>query len=391
MRWFLDWSYLMQIASTLGYRAPQQFFERDIDAPQRPRSWTKRLDTYMSNHETGFERISRVRQDVLNKTRGTHSFDQRLSHPEQFKNRGIRALIHLAKHLDELAESCADISGVTERLTRNMISSGEKADMSLVIASAFGRAISGQLSLGGVAVHKVAGAGLYALSTLLSVAALALACSKNVGIRSEAEIKKAMEASNFDSSAYLVVAKKLLTIKEAVLGKVLDRIGSPDCGVRKSIHKWARFMSRHHRVANTNLAIYRKTHSNYMWKNLHQYGPVTRALMHTAYGTFQGVNKLMVSFDKHVGTAMGKYLLSKSKGEVLSCRLGLTVAMSAAAAVSVPMAPLVVGLSTLGIAACGVAFLAIGMAKLNVQLTYDWKGNIQPPLQRQVFGRVTPT
>lgn len=391
MRGFLAKPHPMPIASTLGYSSPQPFSERDEAVFEKPRGWTRKLDTYMRNHETGFERISRVRQHVLNKTPGTHAFDQRLSHPEQFKNRGIRALIYLAKHLDELAESCADISGVTERLTRNLISSGEKADMSLVIASAIGRAISGQLSLGGVAVHKVAGAGLYALSTLLSVAALALTSSKNVGIRSETEIKKAMEASNFDSSAYLVVARKLLTIKEAILGNLLDRVGGPDCGVRKNVHKWARFMSRHHRVANTNMAVYRKTHSNYMWNNLHQYGPVTRALMHTAYGTFQGVNKLMVSFDKHAGTAVGKYLFSKSKGEVLGCRLGLTVAMSAAAAVSVPMAPLVVGLSTLGIAACGVAFIAIGLAKLNVRLTYDWKGNIQPPLKRQVFGSVTPT
>lgn len=381
----------MQIASTLGHRASQPFFQRDEGAIQRPRSWTKKLDTYMRNHETGFERISRVRQNVLNKTAHTHSFDQRLAHPEQFKNRGIRALIHVAKHLDELAESCADISGVTERLTRNLISSGEKADLSLVMASALGRVISGQLNIGGVAVHKVAGAGLYALSTLLSVAALALTCSQSVGIRSEAEIEQARRTSSFDSSAYLLISEKLLDKKETMLGKLLDRIGTPKSGTRKSIHKWARFMSRQHRLKATNLEVNRRTHSNYMWQNLHQYGPVTRALMHTAYGTFQGVNKLMVSFDKHLGTGVGKFLLSKRNGEVLGCRLGLTAAVSLSAAISIPLAPLIVGLSSLGVAACGVALLAICMAKVNVRVSEDWKGNISKPMPRYVFGKVTPT
>ena len=201
----------------------------------------------MRNHETGFERISRVRQNVLNKTAHTHSFDQRLAHPEQFKNRGIRALIHVAKHLDELAESCADISGVTERLTRNLISSGEKADLSLVMASALGRVISGQLNIGGVAVHKVAGAGLYALSTLLSVAALALTCSQSVGIRSEAEIEQARRTSSFDSSAYLLISEKLLDKKETMLGKLLDRQGQAElqawAGRRnRALADWARLL-----------------------------------------------------------------------------------------------------------------------------------------------------
>lgn len=360
-------------------------------ANPRPRSWTKKLDSYMSNHESGFERISRVRQDVLNKTSRTHSFDQRLAHPEQFKNRGIRALIHLAKHTEELAEGCSDISGLAERITRNLISSGEKADISLVIASAIGRVISGYLSLGGIAVHKVAGAGLYALSTLLSMAALALTCSKNVGIRSEAEIERIRNESNFDSSAYLLFARKLLKIKETLLGTLLDRIGDPDKKVYKAIHTWARFMSRNHSVAETGLESHRKTHSNYMWKNIHQYGPVTRSLMHIAYGTFQGINKLAVSFDKHAGTAVGKFLLKKSKGEVLGCRMGLTLTVSAAALVSIPMAPLVIGLSTVGTMACGVALLAICLAKLNVHVSKDWKGNIKKPVSRHVFGNVTPT
>ena len=80
-----------------------------------------------------------------------------------------------------------------------------------------------------------------------------------------------------------------------------------------------------------------------------------------------------------------------SNGEVLGCRLGLTAAVSLSAAISIPLAPLIVGLSSLGVAACGVALLAICMAKVNVRVSEDWKGNISKPMPRYVFGKVTPT
>lgn len=113
--------------------------------------------------------------------------------------------------------------------------------------------------------------------------------------------------------------------------------------------------------------------------------------MHIAYGTFQGINKLLVSYDKHIGVAIGNHLLGKKLGSVLGCRLGMTVSVGAAAAISIPMSPFLVGISTVGAIACGVALLALMLAKLNVQLIHDWKGNIQPPLRNQVFGKVTPT
>ena len=268
----------------------------------------------MKSYENGFERICRVRQNVLNKTGNTHRFDQRLSNPEQFRNPGIRALIHLAKYLDELAESCADISGVTERLTRNLISAGNKPDMSLIIASAVGRIVSGQLNFPGFSIHKAAGAGLYAVSSLLSVAALALTSSKNVRIRSEAEIKKARQSSNFDVSGHLFVARRLLKMKEGLLHHPFVQPLNSNGEKRKDPCVLVKRLSRQYSETDPRFAILRKTNSNYMWKNLHQYGPVTRALMHTAYGTFQGINKLGVSFDKHLGTLIGNKLLKKQIG-----------------------------------------------------------------------------
>lgn len=377
----------MQIAAPLACHVLKPV---QVDPP-KSRSLTKRLDVYMNGYEMGFERVARVRKAVLNNPGRLHTFDQTLAFPEQYKSRGIRALIHLGKHLEELAESCADISGLTERLTRNLISSGEKADIAQVIASAIGRVISGQLNLAGMAVHKVAGASLYCLSSLTSLAVVGLSKTKCGRLRSAAEIEHAKRNSTFDSSGYLLIARKLLAAKEHMLCKALEKTGEPNCKASAAIHKWVKFMSRHQRSVPEHLVSLRRANCNYMWNNLHQYGPVTRALMHFAYGMFQGVNKLLVSFDKHIGVAIGTQVLGKPFGTVLGNRLGLTLSVGGAAALSVPMSPLIIGISTVGAIACGVALTSLLMAKLHVRVFDDWQGNIQKPLTRQVFGKVTPT
>jgi hypothetical protein len=360
--------------------------------PVRPaRAVTKRLDQYMRNYEWCYERVAKVRAKVLNRTGSAHSFDKTLSFPEQFRNPGIRALIHVAKHLEELAEGVADISGLTERATRNLISSGEKPDIALVIGSAVGRVISGFMSAPGFAVHKTLGAGLYSVSSILSFAALGLIKSGLAEKRSEIEIACALKRSNFESSTYLFAARTLLAGKEKILKTILDKTAASTNRSTSAIQRWARYMSRQQSSIPEYLVSRRKANCNYIWKNLHQYGPITRSLMHTAYGTFQGINKLLGSFDKHLGTAAAKYALGSKLGDILGCRVGMTVAVGVAAVISIPLSPAVVSVSTISAAACGVALLALVLAKLNVQLTSDWKGNIQKPLQRQVLGRVTPT
>jgi hypothetical protein len=345
----------------------------------------------MNDYDMGFERIAKLRAKILKGTAHVQVCDRSLVVPEQYRSRALRALIHLAKHSEEMAEGIADLSGLAERLTRNLISSGDKSDMALVIASAVGRIISGQLNLSGMAIHKVAGAALYGVSSILSIAALGLINSGLTTSRTEAEITKALTKSSFDSSAYLIVARKLLSCKEQLLTKILNKTGKPENRRNSVIQGWVKYMSRHRSSVSQHLTSKRKANCNYIWQNLHQYGPVTRSLMHIAYGTFQGVNKLLVSYDKHIGFAIGNYLLGKRLGSVLGCRLGMTASVGAAAAISVPMSPLLIGISTVGAMACGVALLALILAKLNVQLAQDWQGNIQRPLRSQVLGKVTPT
>lgn len=376
----------------IGSLSTPQYRFTQPEGPVRPtRAVTKRLDNYMRNYDLCYERVAKVRAQVMAKKNNVHSFDSALMLPEQFRNPVVRALIHVAKHLEEMAEGIADISGLCERLTRNLISSGEKSDIALVIASAVGRVLAGQLSFPGIALHKLLGCALYGVSNILSFTALGLIKTGLAARRNEAETLRALGKSNFDSSAYLLTANTLLSAKEQLLSTILDKAGEPSGQRKSAIQKWVRYMSRQQSSTPPNLPSKRKANCNYIWENLHQYGPLTRSLMHIAYGTFQGINKLMVSYDKHAGAAIGNHVLAKKLGSILGCRVGMAFSVGTAAALSVPLSPFVVGVSSIGAMACGVALLALVLAKLNVRLTNDWKGSIQRPYDCQVFGRVTPT
>lgn len=353
-----------------------------LDTPEpgyEKKSITHRLDAYLGRNEMGIQRLMRVRNAVLAKPADMHRMDNILSNPEQFKNRGLRALIHLGKHVEELADGCADISGLAERLTRNIISSGDKADLPQVIASAVGRIIAGQLNLTGMAVHKVAGSALYALSSLISIAAIGIASSKYIGKRSPEEIARAQAKSHFEHTAFTFIGEALHKAKHAALNKLIEKANNSNSRHMATIRNWAMYLSSKRASVPEHMASLRKNNCNYMWNNLHQYGRVTRVLMHIGYGTFLGVNKLLVSYDKHAGNALGEHVFRKYIGNVLGCRLGLMLTVGVAAAISFPMSPFIVGISTAGAAACGLAFIALLLAKGNVYFFSDWKGNIPRP------------
>lgn len=352
---------------------------------------TQSLDRYLRSYKMAFDRVANIRKKTFSGSSQVHAFDRTLAQPEQFKSSTLRALIHLSKRVEELAEAVSDISGVTERFTRNLISSGDQADMAQVIGSAVGRIVSSQLYCGGVAIHKVIGTGLYLVTGLISLGVLAYSNSRYVARRSPAEIEFAIQQAQSDTSYYRMAARRLLASKESVIEKLMEKTANSNNTSSQKVHKWAKCMSRKYRAKHAHLASKQQAYCSYIWANLHQYGPVTRSLMHVAQGIFLGINKLGVSFDKHIGAAVGTYLLGKRVGDILGCRIGLTLSVASAAAISVPLAPFIVGISGVGAVACGVAFVAMGLAKMNVVISKDWKGNIQKPTPSQVFGRVTPT
>lgn len=356
--------------------------QASLHEPQAPRlSVTRRIDHYLQNHEAAYQRMARVRACVSTQqtaTRHAHcEWDRTLAHPERYQNPVIRALIHIAKIAEELAESFTDISGLTERIARNLISSGEKPDLGLVIGSAVGRIVSGQLSWPGFALHKAIGASLYAMSTVSSAAALSLSKTRLGALRHPDNTQGIKRDRVFDGSIYEVSASRLLAIKHKIIKSLVG--SSPRHPKLKS---WASYMLRGEHTKNQKSPTQRRSNCNYMWQNLHQYGCMTRALMHCAYGIFQGVNKVCVAFDKHCGTLLSSKLLSKRMGELMGTRLAMTLTVGAAAALSVPMAPLSIGLSSIGAIACGVAFIALLAAKANVKYNHDWEGDIGPPAPR---------
>lgn len=338
---------------------------------------TRRIDQYLDRHEAGFQRMARVRKAIIETPENVHHFDRCLNTPEQYKSAFIRGLIHVGNALEELGDACADISGLAERLVRNTISSGEKSDLAMVIASAAGRIVSGQLNLFGIGVHKVAGTAFYALSTLVSAGTIGL-CKTPLGRRrSPQELQAALHKCKLRHGIYRPVARQLLQGKHAVLNTVVDKTSDAKLAGKQSLVKeWSKRLMRGERTNCAASAFNRKYNTNYMWQNVHQYGPVTRALMQTGCFVFLGLNKTLVSFDKHVATAVGEKVLAKKAGSILGCRIGYTVSVAGAAALSVPMSPLIVGLSTAGAIACGFALTAMLLAKANAYCFNDWKGNI---------------
>ena len=101
--------------------------------------------------------------------------------------------------------------------------------------------------------------------------------------------------------------------------------------------------------------------------------------MYSAYGVFQGVNKILGSYDKYLGSELGKRLFAKKLGNLLGLKMGLCLAAGLAAGLSVPMAPLVVGISTVCACACAFALVALVAAKMNVKHCHDWRGNLAAP------------
>lgn len=365
----------MSISLVSGFHALPDYSNREFQG----RGFTRVVAFCSSNYETCYQRMIRVRQIHSDAKCQLHSYDEILGHPERFKSCTLRGLIHASRVLEELGENIADISGLTERATRNLISSGEKFDMAKVMSSAAGRIVSAQLSMLGFALHKGVGASLYALSSIISVGVLAYASSRHAKLRTANELDAALAKNRNSHSLYLSLARKLLAIKENQIEKLLRHTTDNNHPSIATIRRWAKRLSRNHRANPEYMVNRRKAHSSYILNNLHQYGGLTRGLMQFSYFTFQGVNKLLVSFDKHIGTAIGRKLLAKQTGELLSCRFALTGTIAASAAISVPMAPLVVGISTAGAIACGVALIALLLAKANVNICDDWKGNICDP------------
>ncbi|HEX4918196.1 MAG TPA: hypothetical protein VFV43_09890 [Limnobacter sp.] len=349
----------------------------------------------MQRHDMAYERMAKVRaQRQLDRqaSRGSrtpldgiqgrlaNTADTVLSMPEQFKSPWLRGLIGMGKWLEEMAEACSDLSGMVERAIRNASSAGNKADLALVIASGAARACTGQLNWAGFAPHKAAGAGLYALSTLCSGLAVLLSKTSLGAQRSPAEFERATRDSAFDKSIYQAVGRQLQAAKQRFLGEAIETLN----GKQGKPAAWAKVcclhLSRKHNLHERTDHRDRKAHCDYMWRHLHQYGGVTRALVNAAHLTFQGVNKLMGSYDKYLGHFIGQKILARFLGSLLGTRLAMTLTVGSAAAISVPMAPLLVGISAASACACGLSLLLLLAAKASVVYGGTWRGDIAPPM-----------
>lgn len=338
----------------------------------------RRLDRYIDNYEPSFERMAKARNAIRSNDCRVQRFDHILACPERISSKPLRALVYLSKYLEELGEAVTDLSGWIERASRNTLSSGNKNDIAQVLGSGLGRIISGFASTPGIAVHKVAGACLLGLSALTGGLAVVGVTALGAKRRLFTEHRPLNQGGHFETSIYQEIAGATNKAKSKVLNRFMNKLDKAGYSKAHALHKWCRHLSPHHTIHEQSDNWARRTHCNYIWKNLHQYGGVTRALMYSAYGVFQGVNKIMGSYDKYLGAELGNRVIAKKLGNLLGLKIGLCIAAGVAAGLSVPMAPLVVGLSTVCACACAFALVALVAAKMNVKHCHDWRGNLAP-------------
>jgi hypothetical protein len=335
----------------------------------------------IQNYEMGYKRIRTIRAQItqakIHQKPYSH-FDDILSNPAMFRSSFLRGLINTAKGVEEVAETCADISSVTEKLFRNMFSSGKKSDLAQIAGAATGRYVSGLCKSGSFAINKMAGSGLYGLASLLSGIAILLAYTPLGAQRSQQEIAELHKNPRFDWSMYTHVAKACQKGKEHVLKRIENTANQHLPNHNKAILAIVRRLSRKSKDSNAAYARMRRSNCSYMWKNQHQYDNLNKTLLKSAYFTFNIANKAICSYDKHLGLLLSDLLVSKAVGKVLGTRLSMTITVGAAAVVSYYMAPFLFSLSTIGAMACGVAFLMLLAAKVNAHYFGGWKGNLEP-------------
>jgi hypothetical protein len=344
--------------------------------------------------------------------------DSVLCYPEQFKYRGMRYLVHAAKHTEELGESIADLSGMVERLVKNVLSRGKTANTAQVFAAGVGRTTTMFLTTPGFAVHKALGAALYAASCGFSVVAL-LAATTPLGKKRdihaqmkalklpplptpEAEknesapllgstkhpnnappttgtIKTSLKNARFAHSMVNDTSRLLLAGKEKTMSMLHRQAQGSNTTGASIMRSMAKRLSRKLGEYGPEAYHLHKYDSSYIWGHLHQYGRVTRTLMSSAHLFYTVVNRLGASFDKYVGSALGKMVYKPVIGRILGHRVGMMISTALATYISMLLAPFIVGISATGAMACGLTLLLMQAATLSARLE-GWKGDIEKPI-----------
>ena len=333
----------------------------------------------VNKYEMAYKRIRRIRSEIeLHKTntKPYSQFDEVLSNPMVFKNTWIRRLIYTAERLEEMGEACADLSSLAEKIARNLFSCGKKSDLIQIGAAALGRSISAQTQYASWSIPKLAGSGLFCLSAILSVLAIKMA---NTKLGSRVQTPHSEIAAELQQIQFRTLAKKLQRGKECILHKT-EKFSNSHAQAAKPVFK--KILNSLSRQNTQNDGAYPRSHRmdcDYMLRHTHQYGRLNKALLKTAFYTFNVVNKLLCSYDKHIAMFVVEKGLAKLTGEILGARLALTVTAAAAAVVGFFCSQVGFALATVGMVACGFAFALVVAAKLNAQYRGNWKGDICPP------------
>lgn len=348
----------------------------DFRFPKSWRSAVKEVERGLNNHESCYKRIVRLRKQT-DDTR--HRLDTLLICPTIKPGGFVRFLCYAAKWTEEMGEICADISSIVERLVRKTLSNGRNSDLAAVIGSGAGRLVTGKMNVMGISVNKAAGAAFYLLSTVLSLSALALVNKQAIGAALAVAGEPIKQSSQPDKGLGWSAQHRASRCLENRKEKCVEWARHSDFTLLRRLARGLEWQISRSKSSEADAlpAIERRTHCDYMWNNLHQYGRLTRGLMITGHTLFQVTNRLFLSWDKYTARLLNQGVLKKRMGELLGHRLSSCLLYAASTALSIPTSHLVVGLSTIGAAICGITVVCFLLAKCTVLLG-DWKGNMRP-------------
>lgn len=279
-------------------------------------------------------------------------WDGVLCRPETVTNPLTRYLISASRRLEELGEISADMSGFVEKYIFKILGGNESFGFKKIVASAVARSISSLARIGPLNAFKIVGCGLFGLSLLTSAMAIAF---NGGGLRQH-------QANRIGRPSKSRIIKHSMQKRTADWLKNHNRLARPTAAI-------SRCGNRLNFASLDELVRTQKSHP-----------PLVQGLLNASLLSFKVVNKLFVSWDKHLAYHCAK-TLTPYVGSLIGTRLTLCLFSGVAASLTIALDPLNLSISLIGIAACGVAAL-LAAAALTIAKRQQH--------QNQVLGRVTP-
>lgn len=346
-----------------------------INASQSAREILGYLHNLPDKYQNSQKRFADLRKRSWDKPLEVHRFDRILARPESSSWKSVRTLIILANHCEVAGEFSADMSQAFDKIIRNTLSNGQESDLVRIGSSVLAKYLARMVSAATFGLPKLVGAGLYGLSSLLSISALML--SKLEKPEDYPEVKRSKKLF-VEHTPVSRMENKIQGAK----GRMLERVyrwaeRTPSPYLRGPLKATTRQLHRR-QLGNPPLCS-RTSGAGYMFKHMHQYRGRTVLLLKLSKLSFNVANKLLTSLDKYAAHVICTKILANFTGRLLGMRMALMLTCTLAFLFSLFAKPAVLIIIQIGMIAALIAAVLLIAAKMDVLLFGSWRGDLAAP------------